>query len=198
MKISVSSLDSYLYWRESEDMELDELLSRIMGYEQPSPSLQAGKAFHALMERASVGEMFATEQDGIRFDFAIDAEIALPTVPAAFGERMFQTRSGPVKLVGRINGIDGLVPHVYKLTEKFDAERYVNSYAWRAYLLMFGAQRFVYDVFAARFDLPERVYVNDYHRLELTAYPGMEADVHEAVSGLTEIVKRYCPESEAA
>jgi hypothetical protein len=198
VRLSVSHLDSYLYWRESEDMGLDELLNRIMGYEQPSPNLLAGKAFHTLLEHASTGELFATEQDGIRFDFAIDAEIALPPIRSAFGERVFQTRSGPVRLVGKVDGIDGLVPHVYKLTEKFDAERYTDSYAWRAYLLMFGAQRFVYDVFAARLDLPARVYINDYHRLEFTAYPDMEADVHEAVSGLAEIVKQYLPETEAA
>jgi hypothetical protein len=48
-----------------------------------------------------------------------------------------------------IDGSDGAI-YDHKLTERFDAERYADSYQWRCYLLMFGARKFVYNVFEGR------------------------------------------------
>jgi hypothetical protein len=183
-----------LYWRESEDMDFEALLTRLRGQEPPGPNMLAGRAFHKLLENATEGgEWFAAEQDGIRFDFAIDEEISLPKVRELKAERLFQTPSGPVTLVGKVDGLQGITIHDYKLTERFDAERYADSYQWRSYLLMFGVPRFVYDVFVCRYDTG-RVYVFDYHRLPVCAYPGMEADVYREVCALAEIVAKHVPQ----
>jgi hypothetical protein len=194
IRLSVTDLDSYLYWRGSEDMELDALLMRLRGEEPPTDNMLAGRAFHKLLENAGEGgEFFAAEQDGIRFDFAIDAEVSLPVIREMKAERVLLTPSGPVTLVGKVDGLQGITVNDYKLTERFDAERYADSYQWRSYLFMFGAKRFIYDVFVARFDA-DRVYIHDYHRLPLCTYPGMAEDVHREVCGLAEIVAKYVPE----
>jgi hypothetical protein len=194
IRLSVTDLDSMLYWRESEDMDFEALLTRLRGQEPPGPNMLAGRAFHKLLENASEGgEWFAAEQDGIRFDFAIDEEIALPTIRELKAEYLFQTPSGPVTLVGKVDGLQGITVHDYKLTERFDAERYADSYQWRSYLLMFGAERFVYDVFVCRYD-SARVYVFDYHRLPVCAYPGMAEDVYREVCALAEIVAKHVPQ----
>lgn len=205
MRISVTHLDSYLYWL-SSDMELDQLLARIKGEEPPGPSALAGRAFHSLLENAEPGQEFGGLNspivDGHQFVFAIEEELALPPVRELKAEEVFQTPSGPVTLVGKVDALNGLTVQDYKLTERFDAEKYMESLQWRAYLTMFDAWRFVYDVFVARYDVAPseltQVVIYDYHRLPLCAYPGMRADVERAVAGLAEIIATHLPERVAA
>lgn len=153
----------------------------------------AGRALHTLLEHAEPGELADATLDGWRFTFALDAAIALPAVRELKAEEVFHTRAGPVTLVGKVDSLEGIVVHDYKLTERFEAERYADSYQWRAYLTMFGAQHFVYDVFQGRYD-GQRVTIYDYHRFPLVAYPGMRADVERAVAGLAEIVAAHVPQ----
>ncbi|HEX7113656.1 MAG TPA: hypothetical protein VF193_00855 [Steroidobacter sp.] len=192
IRLSVTMLDSYLYWRESE-MELDELVARIKGEAEPTQEMLAGHAFHKLLEHASAGEFTVSAVDGFEFEFALDQEFALPEIRELKGEHVFETPVGPVTLVGKVDGLSGISVRDYKLTERFDAERYTDSYQWRSYLTMFSAEVFIYDVFQARYDGP-RVVVYDYHQLRLHAYPAMAADVHREVCGLAEIVAKYVPE----
>jgi hypothetical protein len=194
IRLSVTDLDSYLYWKTSEEMEFETLLMRLRGQEPPGPNMLAGRAFHKLLETAKPGgEFFASTIDGIRFDFALDQDIAVPVVRELKGECLLQTPSGPVTLVGKVDGLGGCVVNDWKLTERFDAERYFDSYQWRSYLMMFGATQFIYDIFQCRYD-GDRVYVYEYHRLPLYAYPGMAEHVKREVCGLAEIVAKHVPE----
>lgn len=192
IRLSVTDLDSYLYWRDSE-MELDEFLMRLRGQEEPTEAMLASRAFHKALETATDGELFAAKFGDFKFVFAIDEDIALPQIRELKGEKLFQTPSGPVTLVGKVDGLQGLTVNDYKLTERFEAERYADSYQWRSYLTMFGATKFVYDIFVGRYD-PDRVYIYDYHRLVFFAYPGMAEHVQREVCGLAEIVAKYVPE----
>lgn len=197
IRLSVTDLDSYLYWRESEDMDLEALLKRLRGEEPPTPAMMAGRAFHKLFEESEPGDLRAASVDDFDFVFALDCEIAIPEVRELKGEIALATPSGPVTLVGKVDALHGMTVHDFKLTERFDAERYADSYQWRSYLTMFNASTFVYDVFVGRYD-DERVTVYDYHRLKFHAYPGMRADVEREVSGLAEIVARYVPQKVSA
>lgn len=193
IRLSVTDLDSYLYWLDSEDMDLSELLDRLRGQAEPTPQMRAGSAFHKLLEEANAGELSRSEIDGFEFHFGIDQEMALPAIRELKGERQFLTPSGPVTLVGKVDGLTGISVRDYKLTERFDVERYADSYQWRSYLTMFSAQVFIYDVFVCRYD-EHRVVIYDYHQLQLHAYPSMAADVHQKVCGLAEIVAKHVPE----
>lgn len=197
IRLSVTDLDSYLYWRGSEEMDFEALLTRLRGEEPPGANMLAGRAFHKLLETADDCELFASTVDGIRFDFGIEQEIALPQIRELKAEKLFQTPSGPVTLVGKVDGLHGTTVTDYKLTERFEAERYADSYQWRSYLTMFGAARFVYDVFVCRYD-DDRVYVYDYHRFPLYAYPDMAEHVQREVCGLAEIVAKHVPSKVAA
>lgn len=197
IRLSVTDLDSYLYWREAEDMELDELLRRLRGEEPPGPNMLAGRAFHKLLETSDTCDLDRAVMDGVTFVFALEQEIALPTIRELKAEHRFDTPSGPVTLVGKVDALNGTTVHDYKLTERFDAERYADSYQWRSYLTMFGAVRFVYDVFQCRYD-DDKVIIYEYHRMPISAYPGMAADVQREVCGLAEIVAKYVPQKVAA
>jgi hypothetical protein len=200
IRISVTDLDSYLYWKSSEDMEFESLLKRLRGEEPPTQPMMAGRAFHTVFENADVGDLDRVTQDGFEFVFALDHDIALPPIRELKGEVVLDTPSGPVTLVGKVDSLDGITVHDYKLTERFDAERYADSYQWRAYLSMFWAKRFVYDVFQGRYD-GNRITVYAYERLSFSAYPSMRRDVEMAVAGLAEIIAKHVPQkimSEAA
>jgi hypothetical protein len=194
IRLSVTDLDSYLYWKESDDMELEELLKRLRGETEPTPAMLAGRAFHKMFELAEYGdELQSPIVDNWQFVFAIEGQIGLPAIRELKGEVVLATPSGPVTLVGKVDSLDGMIVHDYKLTERFEAERYTDSYQWRAYLEMFGATHFVYDVFQARYD-EQRVTIYDYHRLPLNAYRGMRTDLERAVAGLAEIVSKHVPQ----
>lgn len=197
IRISVTDLESYRYWRSSEDSTLEDLIARLMKRDPPTPQMEAGRAFARLFEQAEDGAYDAADMDGWRFRFDLDAHIELPPVRELKAESLFNTPSGPVTLVGKVDSLDGLTVHDQKLSERFEAERYVDSLQWRSYLVMFGAREFVYDVFLGRYD-GMHVTVYDYHALHFHAYPNMKRDVERAVNELAEVIAKYLPERKAA
>ena len=197
IRLSVTHLDGYRYWRDNEDVPLNVLLARLRGDEPPTQAMLAGRAFHSFLEHATIGDVHVATVDGFEFDFALDQEIELPAVRELKAECLMETPSGPVTLVGKVDGLHGTTVRDYKLTEQFNAEKYADSYQWRCYLSMFESQTFVYDVFQARYDGP-RIVIYDYHRMSFSAYPGMRADVQREVSALAEIVATHLPEKVAA
>jgi hypothetical protein len=190
IRLAVTDLESWRYWRMNEDAPLEDLIARLSHISPPTPEMQAGGAFAKLLEHAAAGEMDGGFVDGWRFVFALEEEFALPVAREVKAEEVFQTPSGPVTLVGQADGFSGMVVRDQKLTERFDAERYLDSLQWRAYLTMFGAQKFVYDIFQARYN-ENVVTVYGYEQLPFYAYPGMRADVQRAVEEVAEIVARY-------
>jgi hypothetical protein len=218
IRISVSDLETWRYWKASEHSTLAELIARLTKQEPTTPQMEAGAAFAKLMEHASERSMHMEEVDGWEFFFDLDGEIALPPVRELKAEIIFETPSGPVMLVGKVDGIDGKI-HDQKLTEDFDPERYLDSLQWRSYLLMFGAREFVYDVFRAKYERAKghtdddgvyhkgaiigppdgRITVLEYHPLRFYSYPNIRADVHRAVCELAEVIVTYgIPKSMAA
>lgn len=206
LRISVSDLESFRYWRENEDSTLDELVARLTKKEPPTAQMQAGAAFAKLMEHAEPGTWGRSTIDGWSFDFELDAEISLPPVRELKAEVIYDTPSGPVMLVGKVDGIDGEV-HDQKLTESLDVERYTDSLQWRCYLDMFKAKAFVYDIFLAKYERGRggsdadgnyvkgpptgKIAVTEYHPLRFYAYPGMHEDVQSAVNELAAVIVAY-------
>lgn len=196
IRLSVTDLDSYLYWRDSEDMTFEQLLTRLRGQEPPNANMLAGRAFHSMLEKAGEDELYCAVQDGFEFVFDLDSVISVPPIRELKGEVVINTHVGPVTLVGKVDTLNGLRVSDYKLTERFDAECYADSYQWRCYLEMFGATEFIYEVFQYRWDLKacDRLIVYDHQQFRCDAYPGMRADIVRQVSGLAEIVAKHVPE----
>jgi len=194
--MSVSDLETWRYWRDSETSTMEELVSRLRHVEPPTPAMEAGKAFAKLMERAMPGSLDVERSEGWTFDFTqlSGARFALPSVREIKAEVPFITPSGPVTLVGMVDQLDGLIVHDEKLTERWDAERYFDSMQWRCYLVMFGAKAFVYDVFQCLRDEERRhVVVTDYQAMTFYAYPDIRADVQDAVNELAAVIADHFP-----
>ena len=210
MRLSVSDIDLYRrYMDEDEDITLDEVLAMLRRTAPRPKFLDAGNAFHKILERAAVGEVTKCELDGMKFRFDIDTGLVLPDVREMKGELDVMTSVGPVTLVGKVDGIDHAV-HDFKMAGWFDPEKYLASYQWRCYLLMFNAWKFVYDVFVydekeiidpngkkrgpKKIVLGTEYVISDYHELSLYAYPDMERDVLREVEAFARFVAEYMPE----
>jgi hypothetical protein len=199
IRLRVTDLETLRYWKANEDATVDDLVARLTHKEPPTAAMEAGHAFALLMETAQDQALVSAESEGWSFYFDLDGEVALPRVRELKGEAVFETPHGPVTLVGKVDGIEGLTIHDQKLSEKFDAERYLDSLQWRAYLAIFGATKFVYDIFVCRRDDARReVAIYDYHPLPFYAYPQMRADLEKAVCELADVyVNHIIPRSAA-
>lgn len=195
LRLSVTELDAYRRYRDDEDVALEALLRQLRREEPPSRPMLAGKALHHILEHASPGQEFITaEHDGFKFRFDLDCELPLPAVRELKGETILPTSLGPVTLVGVVDGLHGAVRD-YKLTSRFDAERYLASFQWRCYLTMFNAREFQYDVFVGFDDEAKgEIRVTDYHPLRLFAYPAMREDVLREVDEFARFAVQHLPE----
>jgi hypothetical protein len=201
LRVSVSDLDSYRYYRQNEDMTLEECLARLRHTTPATPAMMAGRALHSILENASYDETEAitVKSDGFQFNFACDVDLSVPVVRELKGEVEIETPSGLVTLVGVVDAMDTAI-YDYKLTGRFDAERFADSYQWRCYLHMFGANRFVYRVFVGQENSAGIGFdgepfsdwtIREYHELPVYRYPGMEEDVKREVSEFAAFSRRY-------
>lgn len=197
MRLSVSDLQCWMRYRNSEEVTLDECLKQLRREELPTPVLLAGRKLHKALENArydqDVSNPFGQSTlsyEGYLFIFQCDMEIAVSEVRELKGEMEIDTRYGPVTLVGVVDAIDTAVTD-YKLTGHFDAERLAGSYQWRCYLQMFDRLRFDYKVFVGKEIKPQEWAVHDYHALSFYRYPGMEEDIQREVQECVRFMRQY-------
>lgn len=192
MRLSVSGLDAFRRYRDTEDADLDALLRQLRKEEPPSRPMLAGSAFHHVLEHAGPGSMDYAEANGFKFRLQVDCDLPLPAIRELKGEVQLTTKSGPVTLVGVVDGMDGVEVWDHKLTARFDAERYAESYQWRCYLTMFGGTKFTYNIFVGKDDedLDEWV-ITEFHPLTFYAYPAMRDDVMREIEQFAAFAAKY-------
>lgn len=201
LRVSVSDLDTYRYYRQNEDVTLEDCIARLRHKTPPTPAMLAGRALHGILEQTAYDapEVISVKGNGYQFNFDCDVDLDVPAVRELKGEVEIETPSGPVTLVGIVDAMDTTV-YDYKLTGRFDAERFADSYQWRCYLYMFGASRFVYRVFVGQehstgvgFDGEAFSHwtIREYHELPVYRYPGMESDVQREVAEFAAFSRQY-------
>lgn len=201
MRISVSDIETYRRYKANEEVTLEETLAQLRKERPQSPAMLAGSAFHKALETASYSDEYAIDIkcDGYEFYFGgCDVDLQVPPVRELKGEVEIDTQFGKVTLVGVVDAMDTAI-YDYKLTGGFDAERLMDSYQWRCYLVMFGADKFVYRVFVGKQDHAEQPLlnepiawtINEYHELPVYRYPCIEADVQRAVEEYAAFSRQY-------
>lgn len=193
MRVSVSDIDQLRYYRQTEDMPLEDLLARLRREIPPTRQMLAGTAFHDLLEHSGDVELTHCERNGFRFSFDMERELVLPEVREIKAEKIYRMHGIDVTLVGKVDAIDGVTVYDHKLTSRYDAERYANSFQWRCYLDIFKCSRFVYNVFVAK-DEGQFFRVRDFETLPLYAYPGMADDVRSELAAFVEFAMTHLPE----
>lgn len=197
MRISATQIDAYLRWRANEDAPLEEIRDYLLRKTPPTDAMRAGSAFHKVLEHSTYGEIEEAEQDGFVFDLTeLDCVFELPEVRELKMECLTVLAGFPVTVVGVVDAQHGRGVYDHKLTSRFDAERYADSYQWRCYLHWFGFDWMRYNVFEAYQPAaePGLYIVRHFHPLTFTRYPELGADVDRVSREFVLFLREYVPE----
>lgn len=171
MLARVSAIETFRRWREDEDQDVADLVTRLTDF-QPTENMLAGTAFHKALEDATDGAYDTLEANGYTF-LLPDAEIAL----AEIRELRAYGRFGPLAVTGQVDALHGKRVEDHKTTASFRPDGYLEGCQWRFYLDIFGADVFRWNVFEiAPTKEPKTYTVKPPHLLEQYRYPGLHDD----------------------
>jgi hypothetical protein len=192
LRVSVTDLDQLRYYRDDENnMELAELIARLKHLMPSSEAMEAGTALHKALEMAEPGEFKGLAADGFTFSFDADAEIELAPIREIKAERDYLIDDCAVTLVGKVDAINGRHVADHKFTARFDPDRYLDSMQWRAYLDMFDADAFQWNIFEALESAPKNYLVRNVHKLTMHRYPGMGQDVERELHEFVRFARHH-------
>lgn len=191
MRLRVSELDQFRYYANSE-MTAQELQQRLRGEVPASRKMDAGTAWHAVLENPPA-EVDVIESQGFTFRVECDATLRLPQVREIRAERTYCIDGEPVTLSGGCDGITALLVGDHKLTERPDVERYAQAYQWRAYLELFNATAFDYWLWHAA-EKDGVFVIRDMHAVRFWRYPEMHDDLMAGLRDFVEFARFFLPE----
>lgn len=194
MRISVSDVDSFRYWRDSEDGDLSELLSRLRREAPATEAMVAGKALHKALELSPSGDFTELKSEGYLFTIETDCELSLPDIRELKATKEYAIDNLIVTLVGMVDAVHGKRVDDHKTTSRFDAERFLDSFQWRAYLDIFNADHFRWNVFEMTQVAAKEYRVFGFHRLEQYRYPTMLEDIERDLTEFVRFARVHLPE----
>lgn len=193
MIIRCTDLDQLIWFRRMEDMTTAELIQRLKHESPPNEKMLAGTAFHAILENPPGDTLDEVEMNGIKFRFDCDATIHLPQVREIRANKNYQVDGRTITLSGGTDGIDGNTVYDHKLTFRPAPENYFDSFQWRAYLSIYGADKFVYYLYHGKED-DGVIRIVDVSELPMYRYPGMEEDLIGGIRDLVQFMESNAPE----
>ena len=191
-----TDLDSMLWYRKLEEMTVDEMRGRLLRTEPANEKMAMGTAWHSVLENPPE-EICEIEMNGYKFRIDCDAEICLPQIREVRANAAYEIDGATVTLTGKVDGITGATITDHKLTFRENLETYCDSYQWRAYLDIFGADRFDYIIYEAA-EKNGVIVVKNISVISMYRYPEMRQDLMEGVRDLLGFVKEHVPEMIAA
>lgn len=194
LRVSATDLDAYRRFRDDDEADLAALIQQLRRLMPSTDAMQAGTALHSALERAGEGDHKGFQFDGYTFSFETDAELDLPPIREMKQTKEYLAGGVLVTMVGKVDALHGRRIDDHKFTAKFDADRYLDSYQWRVYLDIFGADEFRWNIFEARESAPKNYLIRAVHKLTMHRYPNMEADVYRELAGFVDFARTYLPE----
>ncbi len=183
--ISVSNLELYRMWRESDGLDLEWLLRRLRGEEPQTEAMAAGQALHSALETSEVGEAMNLVSGDYKFYFLCDAEIEF--LPAK--ELSIEKHYGELLVRGRVDGLNGRTITDYKSTQSFDADRLMQGFQWRFYLDMAECDRFDWKVFVLRERFYREYDIVQTHELSQYRYISLNQECSQLAADFLGFVK---------
>lgn len=194
LRVSATDVDQLRYFRSVDDMELGELIARLKHLMPSSQAMEAGTALHKALELSEPGDHKGFTVDGFTFSFETDAEIDLPPIREVKATMDLWVQDTLVTVVGKVDCIHGRRIDDHKFTARFDPDRYLDSFQWRLYLHIFGADEFRWNVFEAVESAPRNYLIRNVHRLTMHRYPDMAADVEHELRQFVSFARHHLPE----
>lgn len=185
MRVSTTTIEQFRLVQTTEWASEADLLARVRGeLVPPTWQMRAGTAWHSVLDTPKRYQMESGDFwcDGHRFTFA-----DVRTAAAWLGDGVWEVKTTrdlmidgeTVTLVGVADKILG--SEIDDNKTKFsapDMQWYEGSFQWRAYLWLFGASSFRYNVF--QFQEPDNTGFMDLRGIESVRfypYAGLESDV---------------------
>jgi hypothetical protein len=196
MLARVSNIEAFRQWKHwtplnDDDVEpsIADLVRRITQHE-PTEPMRLGTAFHKALELAFAGDVEVLRADGYTFHLA-GGEVVVPEVRELRLSKVY----GGLTVTGKADGLLGLTVVDHKATKKLDAERYLDGYAWRFYLDIFGCDFFQWNVFEVKPDRndPRVVHVGEPQTLSAYRYPGLASDCADLAAEYLEFARANLP-----
>lgn len=194
LRVSTTEIDLLRRFYDEEDADLADLVRQLRRLMPSTEAMEAGSALHKALETAEPGDHKGFEQDGFIFSFETDVAIQLPAIREMKATATYEIEDATVTLVGKVDAIHGRKVFDHKFTARFDADRYLDSYQWRIYLDLFGADTFQWNIFVAIESAPRNYLIRDFHNLTMHRYPGMRADVERALADFVRFARFHLPE----
>lgn len=205
LRIAVTDVDAFRYWRGLDDAPVERLRDRLLRREDVPESVQVGRAVHEALERAVPGQPLARVEVGDGLAVRVDCDATVPDlgVRECAVERVVYLPTADlwVRLTGRVDATDGRAVHDYKTVSRFDPEALHDALQWRCYLWMLDAHAFVWHVFEVYDPLqsdPGVYRIVRHHQVTQYRYPGMADDCLAALEEFVGVVRSAVPEYVAA
>lgn len=192
IELHVTDLDSMVWFRKIEDMTVGEMRGRLLRTEPANEKMKMGTAWHSVLEDPPE-TIDMIERDGITFRVECAAEITIPQVREIRAVKTYRIDGAEVTLTGGCDGISGNKITDHKLTFNPNPETYFESFQWRAYLDIFGADSFKYIIYSAT-EKKGEIIIRDVSTLVMYRYPEMVNDLEEGIRDLLTFVKDHVPE----
>lgn len=188
----VTDLDSMIWYHKMESMTLEEMRGRLLRTSEPSEKMSIGSAWHKILENPP--DIIETiEIDGIKFKVECESTITVSQVKEIRATKEYLVDGVQVILTGGCDGISGNKITDHKLTFRPDPENYMESFQWRAYLDIYGADVFEYIIYPA-IEKKGVIIIRDISTMTLYRYPEMEEDLKEGIRDLLNFCKDHVQE----
>lgn len=179
-RLSVTLLDSFRLYRESDWFTLEMMLERITGEYEPSREMDIGSAFHACVENHT--NEWGVNGVNYRFQPHDMVEFQKQMPVGMLPELKTVVNYVHAQVSGIVDGIYGKWICDHKTSFKpFHLDKYTDSYQWRFYLDMFGCDVFQYN-FVQLKDDGDVIKVINTEFLKLWRYPNMGNDLNVLVT----------------
>ena len=177
IRLPATGVDGFRFWRGAETYTTEDYLKRILGADA-SAAMTLGIDFeNHLMYQLGFGEGPTINLNG-------SIKVDRPHAVQMWVSKHYEIGNFRVKVLGKVDAIHGRKVIDWKTTGKgIEADKYLDSYQWRFYLDMLpGYDLFRYEVFRLSRPSSRGVDVIDQARFDVSRYPGMGVDVHDALA----------------
>jgi hypothetical protein len=198
MRVAVTELDAYRNYKANGTQEaFDQLIHRLLYRSRGTLWMEAGSAFHSALEvQQPCDNVTELRHDGYLFTISpeISVTLDLPPVRECWCRGYYTIDGIEVILTGKVDAAFGKRIDDHKLMGRFNPLAMLETYQWRAYLMLMGCNVFRWNCFIYSADeRAECFMIQEIQTFECYRYPGMEADVLAELADFVRFVRAHAP-----
>lgn len=202
-KISVTTVDQFVKYLNSDTMTDEELIDRLIGKFQGNKFTELGTAFHFCLQNPGEtykpfelesGTIYQYEYNGICFDDLMMTECLNKLnwdIPAfeVREEKIYNSSYGEVKMIGKADQLClNYVQEIKSCWTQYKYDNYKDSIQWKFYIDMFGVNTCKYIVYQF-FENANGINLNQIHEFQFFKYDKLETDLINTIDNFINFIK---------